>query len=75
MRMDLRWAGDHNNRIQVLAQEFATRHHPFAAVGDPVASGIVPRLNQPGGNVTGFAASKALWEPSGLSCSRKSRPA
>jgi putative ABC transport system substrate-binding protein len=24
-------------------------------VGDPVASGIVPRLNQPGGNVTGFA--------------------
>jgi len=24
-------------------------------VGDPVASGIVPRLNQPGGNITGFA--------------------
>jgi putative ABC transport system substrate-binding protein len=27
----------------------------FAGVADPVASGIVPRLNQPGGNITGFA--------------------
>src|SRR6516165_2887005 len=27
----------------------------FAGVGDPVASGLVPRLNQPGGNITGFA--------------------
>ena len=27
----------------------------FANVGDPVASGIVPGLNRPGGNVTGFA--------------------
>jgi putative ABC transport system substrate-binding protein len=26
----------------------------FVSVGDPVASGIVPRLNQPGGNITGF---------------------
>jgi putative ABC transport system substrate-binding protein len=26
----------------------------FTNVGDPVVSGIVPRLNQPGGNVTGF---------------------
>jgi putative ABC transport system substrate-binding protein len=32
----------------------------FATVGDPVASGIVPRLNQPGGNITGFA----VFEPS-----------
>jgi putative ABC transport system substrate-binding protein len=31
----------------------------FANVGDPVASGIVPRLNQPGGNVTGFAVLEA----------------
>jgi hypothetical protein len=28
-------------------------------VGDPVASGIVPRLNQPGGNITGFATYEA----------------
>ena len=27
-------------------------------VGDPVASGIVPRLNQPGGNITGFATNE-----------------
>jgi putative ABC transport system substrate-binding protein len=31
----------------------------FAGVGDPVAGGIVPRLNQPGGNVTGFAVLEA----------------
>ena len=28
----------------------------FADVGDPVDSGIVPGLNQPGGNITGFRA-------------------
>jgi putative ABC transport system substrate-binding protein len=27
----------------------------FVTGGDPVASGLVPRLNQPGGNITGFA--------------------
>ena len=27
----------------------------FATVGDPVASGIVPRLDRPSGNITGFA--------------------
>ena len=31
----------------------------FAGAGDPVASGIVPRLNQPGGNITGFATNEA----------------
>jgi putative ABC transport system substrate-binding protein len=40
-----------------IALQRETRTIPivFAAVGDPVASGIVPRLNQPGGNITGFA--------------------
>jgi putative ABC transport system substrate-binding protein len=38
----------------------ATRTVPivFANVADPIASGIVPRLNQPGGNITGFAANE-----------------
>jgi putative ABC transport system substrate-binding protein len=31
----------------------------FAAVGDPVAGGIVARLDRPSGNVTGFATSEA----------------
>jgi putative ABC transport system substrate-binding protein len=41
-----------------VAVQRETRTIPivFAAVGDPVASGIVARLNQPGGNTTGFAA-------------------
>jgi putative ABC transport system substrate-binding protein len=56
-----------------VAVQRETRTIPivFAAVGDPVASGIVPRLDHPGGNVTGFAAFEAslvgkwvelLWE-------------
>jgi putative ABC transport system substrate-binding protein len=39
-----------------LQRETRTIPIVFAAVGDPVASGIVPRLNQPGGNITGFAS-------------------
>jgi putative ABC transport system substrate-binding protein len=31
----------------------------FASVADPVASGLVARLDRPSGNITGFAA----WEP------------
>ena len=31
----------------------------FAGVGDPVASGIVPRLDRPSGNITGFATNEA----------------
>ena len=37
----------------------------FVNVGDPVASSLVPRLNQPGGNITGFA----LFESSSLGSS------
>jgi putative ABC transport system substrate-binding protein len=79
VRMDLRWPGADNNRIQALAHELVslqpdiiltegtpatvalqreTRTIPivFATIGDPVASGIVPRLNRPSGNITGFAS-------------------
>jgi putative ABC transport system substrate-binding protein len=52
-----------------VAVQRETRTIPivFVAVADPVASGIVPRLNQPGGNVTGFANLEATlggkWLP------------
>src|SRR6516165_7939304 len=82
VRMDLRWAGDDNNRIRALAHELVglqpdiilasstpataalqreTRTIPmvFGNVGDPVASGLVPRLDRPGGNITGFSAFEA----------------
>jgi putative ABC transport system substrate-binding protein len=42
--------------VATAAFQRETRTIPivFVSVGDPVASGIVPRLNQPGGNITGF---------------------
>jgi putative tryptophan/tyrosine transport system substrate-binding protein len=44
-----------------VAVQRETRTIPiiFADVNDPVASGIVPNLNQPGGNITGFAILEA----------------
>jgi putative ABC transport system substrate-binding protein len=44
-----------------VALQRETRTIPIvsAAMADPVASGLVPRLNRPGGNITGFA----LFEP------------
>ena len=44
----------------------------FANLADPVVSGIVARLDRPGGNVTGFSAGEATVRT--LSCSRRSRP-
>jgi putative ABC transport system substrate-binding protein len=38
-----------------LQQETRTIPIVFANAGDPVTSGIVPRLDRPGGNTTGFA--------------------
>src|SRR5262249_57136089 len=50
-----------NSAPVTIAFQQETRTIPivFASVGDPVASGIVPGLNQPGGNVTGFATLEA----------------
>jgi putative ABC transport system substrate-binding protein len=47
--------------VATVALQRETRTIPivFAGVGDPVASGIVERLNQPGGNITGFALYEA----------------
>src|SRR6516165_4632421 len=44
-----------------VAVQRETRTIPivFANVGDPVATSIVPRLNQPGGNITGFSSGEA----------------
>jgi putative ABC transport system substrate-binding protein len=41
----------------VIALQRETRTIPivFTSVGDPVASGLVPRFNRPSGNITGFA--------------------
>jgi putative ABC transport system substrate-binding protein len=46
-----------NGTAATVALQRETRTIPtvFANVGDPVASGLVPRLDRPGGNVTGFA--------------------
>jgi putative ABC transport system substrate-binding protein len=40
-----------------LQRETRTIPIVFATVADPVASGIVARLDRPGGNTTGFALS------------------
>jgi putative ABC transport system substrate-binding protein len=47
--------------LGTVAVQRETRTIPivFANLIDPVATGIVARLNQPAGNITGFAA----WEP------------
>ena len=45
-----------NNTAGTVALQRETRTIPivFAGLSDPVASGIVPGLNQPSGNITGF---------------------
>src|SRR5215471_11350110 len=50
-----------NSTPATVALQRETRTIPiiFGMVADPVASGIVAKLNQPGGNVTGFAAFEA----------------
>jgi putative ABC transport system substrate-binding protein len=49
------------NTQPTAAVQRETRTIPivFANVGEPVASSIVPGLNRPGGNITGFAANEA----------------
>ena len=50
-----------NGTPATAALQRETRTIPIvASVPDPVPLGIVPRLNQPGGNVTGFATLEAI---------------
>jgi putative ABC transport system substrate-binding protein len=51
---------DNTSTTVALQRETRTIPIVFAGVSDPVVTGIVPRLNRPGGNVTGFA----YWEAS-----------
>jgi putative ABC transport system substrate-binding protein len=50
-----------NGTAPTVAVQRETQTIPivFANAGDPVASGIVARLNRPGGNITGFATLEA----------------
>jgi putative ABC transport system substrate-binding protein len=50
-----------NNTLATVALQRETRTIPivFAVVADPVAQRIVPRLDRPGGNITGFASLEA----------------
>src|ERR1700758_3748116 len=50
-----------NGTPESVALQRETRTIPivFASVGDPVASGIVARLDRPSGNATGFAVLEA----------------
>jgi putative ABC transport system substrate-binding protein len=50
-----------NGTLATAALQRETRTIPivFAVAADPVASGIITRFNQPGGNITGFASSEA----------------
>jgi putative ABC transport system substrate-binding protein len=48
-----------NPATAALQRETRTIPIVFVNVSDPVVSGLVPRLNQPGGNITGFATLEA----------------
>jgi putative ABC transport system substrate-binding protein len=49
-----------------LQRETRTIPIVFASVSDPVASGLVPRLDRPSGNITGFATFEASLAGKGL---------
>jgi putative tryptophan/tyrosine transport system substrate-binding protein len=45
----------------------------FASVADPVASGIIERLDRPNENITASQSWNRRWEENGSSCSLRSR--
>ena len=60
LQPDVILAGGGNLATAALQRETRTIPIVFTYVGDPVASGIVARLDRPSGNITGFAS----FEPS-----------
>ncbi len=61
--------------VVALQQQTRTISICFANVNDPVASGVVARLDRPSGAVLlASPAWKLPWEVSGLSCYRRSLP-
>jgi putative ABC transport system substrate-binding protein len=65
-----------NGTFPTVAVQRETRTVPivFANGTDPIASGLVARLDRPSGNVTGFATIEATLGGKCLSYSRRSRP-
>jgi putative ABC transport system substrate-binding protein len=59
---DIIWA-DGNTAAVGVQRETRTIPIVFTGGSDPVARGIVPRLDRPGGNVTGFAGLEASAAP------------
>ena len=57
-----------------LQRETRTIPIVFANVAEPVASGIVPGLSQPGGTSPASPSTKPRWQASGLNYCRRSRP-
>jgi putative tryptophan/tyrosine transport system substrate-binding protein len=60
-----------NSTAATIALQRETRTIPivFASVSEPVASGLVAALKQPGGNITGFALFETTLGASGLNWS------
>jgi putative ABC transport system substrate-binding protein len=55
LQPDIILAGGSGTIVAVLQRETRTIPIVFVNAGDPVANGIVARLDRPSGNVTGFA--------------------
>jgi putative ABC transport system substrate-binding protein len=56
---NIQWRSARTKGGAAVQRETRTIPIVFAGAGDPVAIGIVPRLDQPGGNVTGFGILEA----------------
>ena len=73
VRMDRRWAGGDTNLIPALVQELVGLQPDIIVTSGTPPTVAVQRETRTIPMV--FASSKLLWEASGLSCSRRSRPA